>query len=230
MVIRWHIHLQPGEFNKRFCKLFHVGYTSLNLEQIIVLLLQGLCRSTDIYSWGGRGPPIPHLKEYGRFLPHAALSTTPRLLLEVVAHVFRISRWRKSLGKLPVLALSRSVKSFGLLGDNHAHSPLFSIALSRFRSEVKREDDCVLDVTSAQELLRQTKAIENKASTRTKRSTPSTRLEAILPHLNDFAAVIAVCGGADPKTTGLIWGSLKVIWTVKLALLLGLKVADIVPS
>lgn len=159
----------------------------------------------------------------------STLSTTPRLLLEAVAHAFKISRWRKSLGKLHVLALSRSVKSLAYL-ENLFHSPLFSIALSRFRSEVKREDDCVLDVTSAQELLRQTKAIENQASKRTQRSTPSARLEAILPHLNDFAAVIAVCGGADPKTTGLIWGSLKVIWTVKLAFLLCSKVADVFRS
>lgn len=123
-----------------------------------------------------------------------------------------------SLGKLTYPRSLSACEVIRLTQINHTHRPLFSIALSRFRSEVKREDDCVLDVTSAQELLRQTKAIEQQASTRTKRSTPSNRLEAILPHLNDFAAVIAVCGGADPKTTGLIWGSLRVIWTVKSAL------------
>ncbi len=123
-----------------------------------------------------------------------------------------------SLGKLTYPRSLSACEVIRLTRINHAHRPLFSIALSRFRSEVKREDDCVLDVTSAQELLRQTRAIEQQASTRTKRSTPSNRLEAILPHLNDFTAVIAVCGGADPKTTGLIWGSLRVIWTVKSAL------------
>lgn len=119
------------------------------------------------------------------------------------------------LGKSTYPGSSSACEIIRLTSINHTHSPLFAIALSRFRSEVKREDDCVLDVTSAQELLRQTKAIEQQASTRTKRSTSSNRLEAILPHLNDFTAVIAVCGGADPTTTGLIWGSLRVIWTVK---------------
>lgn len=114
--------------------------------------------------------------------------------------------------------------------ENHAHSQLFSNALSRFRSEVKREDDCVLDVTSAQELLRQTKDIEKQASTRTKRSRPFNRLEAMLPHLNNFAEMITICSGADPETTKLIWGSLRVIWTVKAALLVCSKEADVCPS
>ena len=40
------------------------------------------------------------------------------------------------------------------------------------------------------------------------------RLEPILSHINDFAAVIAVCSGADMKTAGLVWGSLKMIFLV----------------
>lgn len=120
-----------------------------------------------------------------------------------------------SLGKITYPRSLSACEVIRLTWINHAHSPLSSIALSRFRSEVKRENDCVLDVTSSQELLRQTKAIEQQASTRAKRSTLSNRLEAILAHLDDFTAVIAVCGGADPTTTGLIWGSLRVIWTVK---------------
>jgi len=45
-------------------------------------------------------------------------------------------------------------------------------------------------------------------------STSLKRLEPILSHINDFAAVIAVYSGANPKATGLVWGSLKVILQV----------------
>lgn len=74
MVILWHIQLQLGIFNKLFCKLVNVGYKFQNLEQIIILLLLDLCRSTDIYISVGWDPcRIPHLIEYGRYhlVPHS---------------------------------------------------------------------------------------------------------------------------------------------------------------
>ena len=64
------------------------------------------------------------------------------------------------LGKLTYLCSLSACEVIRLTRINHTHRPLFFIALSRFHSEVKREDDFVLDVTSAQELLRQTRAIE----------------------------------------------------------------------
>lgn len=73
-----------------------------------------LARGSE-YRYKFEGSRIPLLIEYGRYLISSftsllyrmlsALSTTSRLLLEVVAHVSKLSRWRKLLGKLPVLAL-----------------------------------------------------------------------------------------------------------------------------
>lgn len=40
------------------------------------------------------------------------------------------------------------------------------------------------------------------------------RFEKILPDINNFAAVVAVCSGADAKVIGIIWGSLKVVFKV----------------
>ena len=94
------------------------------------------------------------------------------------------------------------------------HTPLLSKALSRFRSELKDDDDPILDVASVEELINQAKALEPVVSRNAKLSTSLSRLEPILSHINDFAAVIAVCSGADTKATGLVWGSLRVILTV----------------
>lgn len=153
--------------------------------------------------WYGRS----HLSTFDHFywLPYA-LSNTFRRYPAVIGD----SKWWMVLGKTTYPRSLSACEVIRLTWINHTHSPIFSIALSQFRSKVKRKDDCILDVTSAQELLRQTKAIiEQQASTRTKRSTPSNRLETIFPRLNDFTVVIAACDWANPTTMGLIWGSLR---------------------
>jgi hypothetical protein len=69
-------------------------------------------------------------------------------------------------------------------------------------------------VESVDELLGQAKALEPQASRSGKLSASLNRLEPILSHINDFAAILALCTGADPKATGLVWGSLRVILSV----------------
>jgi hypothetical protein len=93
------------------------------------------------------------------------------------------------------------------------HRPLLSQALERFRSELKGDDEAILDVDNVEELLAQARAMEPALSSRGRPSSVK-RLESILPHINDFAAIIAVCSGADAKATGLVWGSLKVVFMV----------------
>lgn len=100
--------------------------------------------------------------------------------------------------------------------DNHSrqqHRPLLSQALERFHSELKDDSETIIDVENVEELLAQAKAMEPALSGRGRPSTFK-RLESILPHINDFAAIIAVCSGADAKATGLVWGSLKVVFMV----------------
>ena len=69
-------------------------------------------------------------------------------------------------------------------------------------------------MASVEELLTETKALEPVVSRNATISKAFNRLEPILSHINDFAAVIAVCSGADAKAAGLVWGSLRVILTV----------------
>jgi hypothetical protein len=78
---------------------------------------------------------------------------------------------------------------------------------------LKNDDESILDVNNVEELLAQAKAMEPGLSSRSKTSSFN-RLEKILPHINDFAAIVAVCSGADAKATGLVWGSLKVVFMV----------------
>ena len=78
---------------------------------------------------------------------------------------------------------------------------------------MKSDDEAILDVDNVEELLAQAKAMEPALSGRSKLSSFK-RLELILPHINDFAAIIAVCSGADAKATSLVWGSLKVVFMV----------------
>jgi hypothetical protein len=91
--------------------------------------------------------------------------------------------------------------------------------MNRFQTELKGDNQFMLDdIVSVEELLAQTRALQPPAPRGSKIATSLSRLEPILSHINDFAAVIAVCSGADAKAAGLVWGSLRVILTVRLLL------------
>lgn len=74
------------------------------------------------------------------------------------------------------------------------------------------------DVVSVEELLSQTRALQPPAPRGSKLAASLSRLEPILSHINDLAAVIVVCSGADAKAAGLVWASLRVILTVRVSL------------
>lgn len=94
------------------------------------------------------------------------------------------------------------------------HTLLLTKALQRFRTELKDDEGVVLDVDSVEELLSQAKALDPQNARRGKPASSFVRLENILPHISDFAAIVAVCSGADAKATGIVWGSLKVLLMV----------------
>jgi hypothetical protein len=88
--------------------------------------------------------------------------------------------------------------------------------MDRFQTELKGDNQFMLDdIVSVEELLSQTRALQPPAPVGSKIATSLSRLEPILSHINDFAAVIAVYSGADAKAAGLVWGSLRVILTVR---------------
>ncbi|KAI9811064.1 MAG: hypothetical protein M1827_005646 [Pycnora praestabilis] len=97
------------------------------------------------------------------------------------------------------------------------HSPLWDKALERYREELKDVDDYngAMDVGSMEELLSQARALEPPGHP-SKTLSSLNRLEPTLVHMNDFSAVIALFLGADAKTAGLVWGSIRIILTLAL--------------
>lgn len=87
-----------------------------------------------------------------------------------------------------------------------------SKALHRFHAELKYNNEGVFDVQSLEELLDQ--ARRDALSSGGKSLIAFRRMEPILSHFSDFAAVVAICSGADAKVSGLVWGSLRVIFRV----------------
>ena len=116
--------------------------------------------------------------------------------------------------------------SHGRVGENHGsstkltarthsqpppQSALLAKALERFRAELRGSGkDVDQNPASIEELLAQNQDLQRSVRGQ-KLSGPLGRVEPILSHINNFAAVIALYSGADPKAAGLVWGSLKVI-------------------
>lgn len=96
------------------------------------------------------------------------------------------------------------------------YSPLWEKALERYRAELKECDDYegVLDVGSVEELLNQARALEPADASNRMTVSTLNRLEPMLTHMNDFAAIVALCLGAETKTAALVWGSIRAILTV----------------
>ncbi|KAI7293804.1 hypothetical protein KC343_g149 [Hortaea werneckii] len=89
-------------------------------------------------------------------------------------------------------------------------SNLTSKALARFHEELG-EDSIFQDISSPEEVLSAAKALEPLQ--RSAFGTPGSlfRLESILGNINDFAAIFALGNGAEPRVTGAVWGSLKIL-------------------
>ncbi|PGH05348.1 hypothetical protein AJ79_06817 [Helicocarpus griseus UAMH5409] len=88
--------------------------------------------------------------------------------------------------------------------SQECQSPLITKALDRYRAELNDGGDAILEVDNLEDLLNQARSFEPKGSRVPKQSTPFDRLEPILSCFNDFAAVMAVCFGAQPKITGIL--------------------------
>ena len=111
-----------------------------------------------------------------------------------------------------------------LLFSSHAsdHSYLWEKALDQYRKELKNSDDYegIMGVDSMEELLSQTRSLEPPGAQSKTFLTSLNRLEPMLLHLNDFSAVTALFFGVNPKGAALVWGSLRIILSVLLCLLI----------
>lgn len=87
------------------------------------------------------------------------------------------------------------------------HHALIAKALARFHDELGPMDPEFVDVVGPEELLEEARSLETAARDRS-------RLESILSQINNFAAVVALSNGFEPKVTGAVWGSLKIILMV----------------
>ncbi|KAI6840937.1 hypothetical protein KC340_g1632 [Hortaea werneckii] len=90
-------------------------------------------------------------------------------------------------------------------------SNLTSKALARFHEEMGAEDSIFQDISSPEEVLSAAKALEPLQRSSSGSTGSLFRLEFILGNINDFAAIFALGSGAQPRVTGAVWGSLKVL-------------------
>ncbi|KAF3933382.1 hypothetical protein ABW19_dt0205873 [Dactylella cylindrospora] len=90
---------------------------------------------------------------------------------------------------------------------------LLSKALRRFRSDLDGDADekNIPNVVNLEALLEEAQVLESNATRNGRPRTSIQKLEPIISQISNFAAIIALCNGADPATTGLVWGSLKVM-------------------
>lgn len=89
-----------------------------------------------------------------------------------------------------------------------------SKALARFHTELGAEDSVFQDVASLEEVLAEVRALEPLQRSTGGGSGSLFRLESILGNINDFAAIFALSKGAEPRITGAVWGSLKILLMV----------------
>ncbi|KAK6527448.1 hypothetical protein TWF694_004437 [Orbilia ellipsospora] len=90
---------------------------------------------------------------------------------------------------------------------------LLSKALQRFRCDLDGDLDekNIPNVANLEALLGEAQHLESNATRNGRSKSQIQKLEPIISQISNFAAIIALCSGADPATTGLVWGSLKVI-------------------
>jgi len=93
-------------------------------------------------------------------------------------------------------------------------STLTSKALARFHEELGAEDSIFTDISSPEEVLSAAKALEPLQRSASGSPGSLFRLESILGNINDFAAIFALGSGAEPRVTGAVWGSLKILLMV----------------
>ena len=91
---------------------------------------------------------------------------------------------------------------------------LTSKALARFHEELGAEDSIFTDISSPEEVLSAAKALEPLQRSASGSPGSLFRLESILGNINDFAAIFALGSGAEPRVTGAVWGSLKILLMV----------------
>lgn len=93
-------------------------------------------------------------------------------------------------------------------------STLTSKALARFHEEMGAEYSLFQDISSPEEVLSAAKALEPLQRSASGSPGSLFRLESILGNINDFAAIFALGSGAEPRVTGAVWGSLKILLMV----------------
>ena len=90
-------------------------------------------------------------------------------------------------------------------------------ALEQYRKELQDGDDynVTLSVANMEELLAQARSLEPPASRTSGTLRSMSRFEPILSQINDFSAIIALFLGADAKSAAIVWGSIRLILTVR---------------
>ncbi|KAK4235372.1 hypothetical protein C8A03DRAFT_36778 [Achaetomium macrosporum] len=93
------------------------------------------------------------------------------------------------------------------------YSPLWHRALEKYLDELQGSEDyeSIIQVRSLEELLNSLQSIPVAAPGKYSGLVSINRLAQRLKFMDDFAAVLAVCFGADAALTAAVWGSIRVI-------------------
>jgi ATP-dependent Clp protease ATP-binding subunit ClpA len=106
-------------------------------------------------------------------------------------------------------------------------SPLWQRAVERYREELEEKDDYqdIIEVGSLEDLLDHAKTIEPLLPRQRTVLNSMSHLGPRLKFVDDFSAIIALYFGADPRLTGLVWGSIR--WMLTLASSAGDTLQDV---
>jgi hypothetical protein len=154
-------------------------------------------------------------------VPHAFVST---FIEFEVNHALLLRRGTQFVSlSVVVIWAQRKISTFSLQSIIHvfltiasgerARSPLWHRALERYREELEENDDLqsVTEIESLEDLLNYTKTIKPLLPREQNALSSIQHLGPTLKFVDDFAAVLAVCFGADTKLTAFVWGSIRLM-------------------
>lgn len=97
-------------------------------------------------------------------------------------------------------------------------TPLWHRALERYREELETNDDyqSIIEIGSLDDLLNYAKTFEPLLPRDRSVLDSMNRLGPALKFVDDFSALIAVCFGVDAKLTAFVWGSIRLMLTLRI--------------
>ncbi|KAL9049311.1 MAG: hypothetical protein Q9162_007284 [Coniocarpon cinnabarinum] len=99
------------------------------------------------------------------------------------------------------------------LENGRSSSPIWGRAFEHFRRDLEESDDLrsVMDDGTMEGLVAYAESVGSTAMDRNRTTQYMQRLSPIIRFIDDFAAILAYCTGADLGATALVWGSIRLM-------------------